>query len=201
MEVKYWTMPGLAGSDSGHWQTNWEKQHPQDFERVEQENWDWPVMDVWTEKLQARLQEGTSPVVLIAHSLGCITLVCWSRKYFSSRVIGALLVAPADADLSKRLSFVEGFSPIPIEPLPFPSVVAASTNDIYMSIERAEHFAAAWGSDFVCVGEQGHINASSGLGDWPVGKKILADFTDKILGKTANKRNREGKNKFKSQRQ
>lgn len=181
MGIKYWTMPGLAGSDEGHWQTIWERRYPQDFERVGQDNWDWPVMTQWIARLQEKLGKATSPVVLVAHSLGCITLVHWARHYVSDLVKGALLVAPADAEQSKRLSFVEGFAPIPVVKLPFPSVVIASTDDIYMTIERAEYFAGKWGSDFISVGAQGHINASSGLLDWPFGQQALADLTGRLV--------------------
>ena len=181
--IRYWTMPGLAGSDAGHWQTIWERQRPSEFDRVQQENWDWPVMTAWVEALQQKLEGANSPVVLVAHSMGCITLAHWSKRYFSDKVAGALLVAPADAERSPRLSFVEGFTPIPTEPLPFPSIVTASTNDIYMTIARAEYFAAKWGSRFICVGEQGHINASSGLGEWTFGLQVLEELTGIILGK------------------
>ena len=173
-------MPGLAGSDGGHWQTIWERQNPTEFERVEQDNWDWPVMDVWVERLHERLCDGTSKIVLIAHSLGCITLAHWSRRYSSDRVAGAMLVAPADAEQSRRLSFIEGFNPIPTERLPFPSMVIASADDIYMTLERSVYFAEKWGSRFISVGKQGHINASSGLGDWAFGRKVLVDFVDRL---------------------
>lgn len=180
MDVKYWTMPGLAGSDQGHWQTIWEKERPEDFFRVEQDNWDWPVMSQWVSRLQENLERAKNPVILIAHSLGCMTLVHWSKLYGSEKVAGALLVAPADVEHSPRLSFVEGFTPVPLEKFPFPSKLIASTNDIYMTIERSAYFAEQWGSEFINVGEQGHINASSGLADWPQGKSYLLDLTNRI---------------------
>jgi predicted alpha/beta hydrolase family esterase len=176
MELKYWTMPGLAGSDRGHWQTIWEEQNRNDFSRVEQDNWDWPVREQWVERLQEKVHLLRHPVILIAHSLGCITLVHWSLRYTSDNVRGALLVAPADAEESTRLSFVDGFTPIPEHILPFPSTLVASTNDIYMRIERSAHFAAKWGSKFVNVGRLGHINASSGLGDWQQGLGYLDEL-------------------------
>lgn len=180
MDIKYWTMPGLAGSDGGHWQTIWEKQYQDDFFRVEQDNWDWPVMSQWTSRLNELLDKSEDPVILIAHSLGCITLVHWSNLYYSKRVVGALLVAPADAEQSGRLSFVEGFTPIPRKQLPFPTTLVASTNDIYMSIERSAYFADQWGCQFINAGRQGHINASSGLGNWPVGQDLLAELREKV---------------------
>lgn len=180
MDIRYGIMPGLAGSDQGHWQTIWEEQNKRDFFRIEQDNWDWPVCTQWVARVEERLARATTPVILIAHSLGCITLVHWSNQHFSNKVAAALLVAPADAELSNRLSFVEGFTPVPLAPLPFPSTVIASTNDIYMSIDRSAYFASHWGSEFVNAGKQGHLNASSGLGEWPIGFAKLHELRTKV---------------------
>ncbi|OYU42993.1 MAG: alpha/beta hydrolase, partial [Burkholderiales bacterium PBB4] len=38
---------------------------------------------------------------------------------------------------------------------------------------RAQGFAHSWGSRFVNYGARGHINADSGLGDWPEGLQFL----------------------------
>ncbi len=181
MSIQYLTVPGLAGSGPAHWQSIWEMHHPETFQRVEQGNWDWPDKTSWVARLEETIQQQQGPVVLIAHSLGCITVVHWSDKCYSEKVAGALLVAPADAELSKRLSFVEGFSPIPVAKLPFPSVVIASTNDRYMSIKRAAHFAGCWDSEFINIGNKGHINAVSGLGDWDEGKQYLNRLSTSVF--------------------
>jgi predicted alpha/beta hydrolase family esterase len=173
MNTHFLTVPGLAGSGPQHWQTIWEVQEPALFSRIEQDSWDWPNREDWVERLQEQISRLSSPVVLVAHSLGCITVVHWAAKYASPWIKGALLVAPADAELSKRLNFVEGFTPIPVVPLPFQSIVVASTNDIYATIKRSQFWAEAWGSEFVNLGKKGHINAVSRLGDWPEGKAIL----------------------------
>jgi predicted alpha/beta hydrolase family esterase len=60
--------------------------------------------------------------------------------------------------------------------LTFPSIVIASTNDVYVSVERARQFADAWGSRLVLIGDAGHINGDSGHGPWPEGEKMLLDF-------------------------
>ena len=49
----------------------------------------------------------------------------------------------------------------------------ASHDDPYCSFARAQSFAAAWGSTLVDAGAAGHINADSGLGDWPQGQALL----------------------------
>lgn len=177
MNTRFLTVPGLASSGPNHWQTIWETQYPHLFRRVEQVNWDWPEKEEWVEKLQECIAGLTKPAILIAHSLGCITVAHWAQKYTSEYIEAALLVAPADADLSKRLNFVVGFKPIPVVPLPFKSVVVASSNDMYASIERSETFAKNWGSEFINIGKKGHINAVSGLNDWQEGKKILRELS------------------------
>ena len=62
---------------------------------------------------------------------------------------------------------------MPLKKLPFPSIVIASTNDEYVSVERATEFSNAWGSELVFIGEAGHINSASNLGNWPEGWKYL----------------------------
>ena len=80
----------------------------------------------------------------------------------------------ADVDRPDFPPVLEGFAPIPRERLPFPSIVVASRNDPFSEFARAEALAAAWGSRFVDVGEQGHINADAGFGPWALGERLLA---------------------------
>jgi predicted alpha/beta hydrolase family esterase len=65
---------------------------------------------------------------------------------------------------------------MPLGRLPFPSVVVASTDDPYVTIERARTFADGWGSRLVTVGDAGHINSQSGLCDWPAGFALLQEL-------------------------
>jgi hypothetical protein len=89
------------------------------------------------------------------------------------RAKGALLVAPADVDLPGVPLVLKDFAPIPRQPLPCPSVVVASSNDPYLPTDSARELASVWGSSLVEIGEAGHINGESGLGDWPDGKRLL----------------------------
>jgi uncharacterized protein len=173
---KFLIIPGLGSSGTVHWQSLWEKQYPERYHRVEQINWDLPVCHQWIEKLDEEVGKLTKPTFLIAHSLGCLTVVHWANKYASEMVKGAFLVAPPDVENSRRLSFIEGFSPIPSLKLPFKSIVIASTNDQYASIERSNEFAFHWGSEFINIGKKGHINASSKFGNWEEGQDLLLKF-------------------------
>ena len=65
---------------------------------------------------------------------------------------------------------------MPRVPLPFPSIVVASRDDPYVSLEQARSYATAWGSRWVDVGAAGHINSASNLGTWPAGYALLEDL-------------------------
>jgi predicted alpha/beta hydrolase family esterase len=60
-----------------------------------------------------------------------------------------------------------GWLPVPRQPLPFPTIVAASRNDPLGRFERVEQLARDWRSRFVDLGEVGHLNPASGFGEWP----------------------------------
>ena len=89
---------------------------------------------------------------------------------------GALLVAPVDID-NAGLDAIATFASVPLAPLPFPSIVVASTDDPWATLERARRLADTWGSDFVDAGPLGHLNSASGVGDWPAGREILKGLT------------------------
>lgn len=173
MQTIYLTVPGVTNSSPQHWQSLWEKEFPDRFRRIEQEEWDASVCADWIEKIESDVKEANpESVVLVAHSLGCTAVAHWARK-FGTKIKGAFLVAPSDCEAETYNFDTKGFAPIPLEKLPFKSLVVASTNDEYISIERAKQFANAWGSEFIKVGAKGHINAGAGFGRWDEGLEIL----------------------------
>jgi uncharacterized protein len=60
-----------------------------------------------------------------------------------------------------------------LNPLPFKTALIASTNDPFCRVTAAEQLAQSWGAELVNIGERGHINAESGLADWPAGREML----------------------------
>jgi predicted alpha/beta hydrolase family esterase len=168
------TLPGYDNSGPGHWQTLWEQAHP-DYRRVQQRSWTEPVCDEWVAALDAAIVAAQQAVVLVAHSLGCLTVAHHARRH-ERAVRGALLVAPPNADDPAFPPVVQGFRPIPRQPLPFPSVVVASDDDWHMDPDTARGLARAWGSRFVLLEKAGHINADAGFGPWPLGERLLADL-------------------------
>jgi predicted alpha/beta hydrolase family esterase len=180
----YLIVPGWNGSGPDHWQTIWAERHA-NFQRVEQDNWRRPSRRQWVQGIQEAVQENRTPVFLIAHSLGCLAVAHWAEHGDTDRVGGALLVAPPWLTVSDSCPpELAEFLPMPTKRLPFPSILAASVNDPYLPIEIASRLARAWGSDFVDLGRQGHVNVASGHGDWTEGELLLEQLTQRT-GETA----------------
>jgi predicted alpha/beta hydrolase family esterase len=166
-------IPGLGNSGPQHWQTLWEASQPE-YRRVQQNDWEHPRCSDWTRNIDAAMSSAESPVVLVAHSMGCIATVHWALSSGANRpVAAALLVAPPDVEADTIPAGPTGFAPVPLSRLPFKSLVVASTNDPFATLERAKLFAASWGSELIILESAGHINAASGYGSWPEGAKRL----------------------------
>jgi len=166
-------LPGWQNSGPTHWQSRWEALYG-DL-RVEQHDWMRPLRGDWTARLEEVLLEQSAPCLLVAHSLGCLLTAAWAaHSRHSERVLGALLVAPPDPQLPALQSALSSWAAVPMQALPFPSLLLASSDDPYCSLERARSYAQAWGSSWLEQGARGHLNAESGLGDWPEGRALLA---------------------------
>ena len=167
-------VPGLGGSGANHWQTKWQHIHPS-FIRCEQIDWARPYPSVWIETLEKTVSSCLKPVVIVAHSLGCITTVKWLETS-NLKIKGVLLVAPADTDSKNCIDVLKSFSNIPQNNINIPTTVVASQNDPYISLTRAQQLAFLWGAKFLDVGMLGHINADSNIGEWRDGLDILDDL-------------------------
>lgn len=177
------TVPGLNSSGPTHWQSRWEEIRD-DCVRAELGMWSRPHRNTWVAKLSHAIAAARRPVVLCAHSLGCLAVAWWALLEGQGQdgpVAGALLVAPPDCDRRRLPQPLIQFQPVPRRALPFPSVVVASRNDPYAEIGFARDLAADWGSGFVDVGMLGHINAASDIGDWPFGEGLLDLLVAKAL--------------------
>jgi predicted alpha/beta hydrolase family esterase len=126
--------------------------------------------------LHDTVQRCTGPVVLVAHSLGCHTVAHWADRH-DIQVSAALLVAPPDIDYStSRGAPIGGFGPPAANPLPFPTLLAASSTDPWAKIDWSRQLAKQWGARFVDLGDAGHVNPEAGFGPWPQGKELLRDL-------------------------
>lgn len=171
-------VPPWENAGAEHWMSIWQQKYPS-FLRVEQRDWMKPKRAEWVAMLDRYISEQTKSLILVAHSLGTMTLAHWANE-FSRRIAGAFLVAPPDVERADTPPEIKNFAPVPLSKFKFPSLVIASENDNYISIDRARFFAGAWGSHFIKIGKAGHINAKSGHGKWSQGEQILREFVEQI---------------------
>lgn len=168
-------VPGWHGSGPEHWQQHWWRQAPGSV-LLEQNDWVTPAPQDWVARLHHAIRTAPGPLVLVAHSLGCITVAHWAQHYSDDKVLGALLVAPADVERPDAPAALRPFAPIPLDALPFPALLVGSENDRAASLPRARFLARAWQADFINAGRAGHINVASGHHQWEQGRILLGDW-------------------------
>lgn len=134
--------------------------------------------------LDTVLAEIDGPVVLVAHSAGVMITVHWAQQY-DRPVRGALLATPPDFETPLPQGYPDievlaanGWTPTPWRQLPFPSIVAASSNDPLASSRRVAGMAEVWGSRLVDLGDVGHLNPAAGYGPWPRAKELLDELLE-----------------------
>jgi len=166
-------LPGWLNSDAAHWQSRWEALHG--FQRVEQDDWQWPRRGDWMARLEEVLLADPRPALLVAHSLGCQLVAAWAaHSRQTARVAAALLVAPPDTERADMPPQLFNWRPVPRTRLPFASVAVVSSDDPYCGPARAAQMVADWGCALHAIGARGHVNGESGLGDWLAGLQLVA---------------------------
>jgi hypothetical protein len=135
-----------------------------------------PSLDERVAALQETIEAAGGPALIVAHSAGVLVTVHWAARHgaTAARVRGALLVTPPDLAAALPPEYPSlstlaalGWLPIPRQPLPFPSIVAASTDDSLGAPAAVRALADAWGSRHHDLGAVGHLNPASGYGHWP----------------------------------
>jgi acyl-CoA synthetase (AMP-forming)/AMP-acid ligase II/predicted alpha/beta hydrolase family esterase len=125
------------------------------------------------------------PVILVAHSAGVLMVAHWAARH-SRPIAGALLVTPPDLaqdwpePYPRPAALAEqGWAPVPRQRLPFPALVAASSNDYLASVDAVRAMAADWGAELVELGPVGHLNPAAGYGPWPRAAELLARLQER----------------------
>jgi predicted alpha/beta hydrolase family esterase len=173
------TIPGIFGSDANHWQTRWEQKYG--FKRIEQDNWNPPVYHIWEQRLLEYINRNPQPKshILVAHSRGCL-LTIKALHIIQPFIKGIFLVAPPDLRNDAQLSQFNTFDTIPLHRLNIPGYIVYSENDRYASPAFAERLGRIWGFKASNVGQRGHINSKSRLGDWDEGYELFREFAETL---------------------
>jgi predicted alpha/beta hydrolase family esterase len=134
------------------------------------------------EAIEREAQSIDGPLVLVAHSGGCVMVAHWARQTRRA-VQGALMATPPDFEEAMPEGYptleelrAGGWLPVPRERLPFPSIVAASRNDPLGAFDSIAQLAEGWGSRLVDLGEVGHLNPASGFGEWRRAEQFIDEL-------------------------
>lgn len=162
-------VPGIGNSGPDHWQTRWEQRHP-GLARVAMRDWDRPVAAEWVAAIDAAVAAAGAPPVIVAHSLGCLAVALWAEATPAAlRPITALVLVavPDPAGPAFPRADASGFERVPGGIGGRSGLVVSSRDDPYGPGGFGERCAGRWGLDHLDAGAAGHLNAASGLGDWP----------------------------------
>lgn len=174
-------VPGLRDHVAEHWQTLLEAKMPnaRSVPRMQADKMSCPA---WVAALDRSLAAIQGPVILVAHSAGVMITVHWAQHH-QRPIKGALLAAPPDFEQPlpegyprQDVLLDNGWLPTPRARLPFPSIVAASTNDPLAGYDRVVSLAKVWGSRVVDAGAVGHLNPAAGYGPWPLAEELIGEL-------------------------
>ncbi len=180
-ETSILVVAGHMGPGPDHWQTRLISKLSS-AQLVEQEDWLHGSLPKAVDALVKAVNASEKPVVFVAHSVGCILVVHAVQAIKEKgKIRGAYLVVPPnEAALHKLKGIDRSFADVPRDPLPFPSLLVATSNDPHSTLEDSASLALAWGSLLVEAGEAGHIDHTSGHGPWPEGMMRFAGFLSKL---------------------
>jgi predicted alpha/beta hydrolase family esterase len=178
-------VPGLRDHVPTHWQTLLQdelERRGNDVVCVPRRQHEKLSCELWIDAIDRCLADIEGRVVLVAHSGGVMMVVHWAQRH-RRPIHGALLATPADLERPLPPGYPSqdelqrnGWLPIPRLPLPFRSLVAASSNDPLARHDRVAQLAQDWRSELVELGAVGHLNPASGYGPWPLAVELVTSL-------------------------
>jgi hypothetical protein len=186
LEATVLIVPGLRDAVTNHWQTLLQAQLAaagRPVRSVPPMGRDALAVAPRLEAIEREAQAIDGPLVIVAHSGGCVMVAHWARQT-RREVRGALLAAPPEFDRAMPEGYptlaqldAGGWLPVTRARLPFRSIVAASRNDPLARFDGVSALARDWGSELVDLGEVGHLNPASGFGEWPRAHGFIATLS------------------------
>ena len=166
-------VPGVGGSEHDHWQS-WLQRQLKSCSRVQQQDWNKPVLQEWIEQFVKTVQSIQEPIQIVAHSFGCLTTFAALAQHpeLNQKIKNLVLVAPAnparfgDAGFARESQndYQQYFHQLKLQ---VPTQMIISENDPWLNFQDALQLAKAWKIRPKNLGQVGHINVASGFGPFP----------------------------------
>jgi len=166
--LKVLILHGWGGSDDPHWQAWLAGEIAKNYGMVAfplLDNPHFPSKNRWMKQVKGLLAD-FQPDVVICHSLGCTLWFHLCLEGQIATVKRLLLVAPPR--LTCELETLKSFFPISVPEHLFANEVmlVTSDNDPYMTQEEGLELQSSLGVEMKVLKNAGHINTSSGYGEW-----------------------------------
>ena len=166
-------VPGVGGSEHDHWQS-WLQRQLKSCSRVQQQDWNKPVLHEWIEQFVKTVQAIQEPIQIVAHSFGCLTTVAALAQHpeLNQNIKNLVLVAPAnparfgDAGFARESQndYQQYFHQLNLQ---VPSQMIIIENDHWLNFQDALQLSKAWKIRPKNLGQVGHITVASGFGPFP----------------------------------
>lgn len=178
-EPTWLIVPGLRDDAPAHWQSHLAANHPAAVALPPLGRTHLSCADR-VAQLEAAAHAVAGPIVLVAHSAGCLTVAHWAL-HTRCPVQAALLATPPDFDTPLPAGYPSlaeldagGWRPVPRQRLPFAALVLISDDDPLAQPASAAALAGHWGAHTASLGAAGHLNPASGHGPWPEAEAWVA---------------------------
>jgi hypothetical protein len=134
-----------------------------------------PVLAEWVEHLrhtiESRVPSPETRLILIGHSLGCVTICHYLERVQNARADGCIFVAGFSGNI--RILAIKEFYETPVDLAGVrtkigKSISILSLNDKAVPAQRSREFAAGLGAELVEVNGYGHFMGSEGVTKLPM---------------------------------
>lgn len=168
-------LPDIGGNNARHWQNLWLQAIP-GASRLP--GGDWLLssdLKLWVHAIEEAVKGLQSPLI-VAHGFGCLAAITAFQDQ-PHRIRGALLVAPFNPEfLPVRESWQFRRS------IAFKARLLASRNDPLLPFNTAVRLSENWKVPLKDVGNVGHLDTRSAIGNWDEGLLALRYFNEEIGG-------------------
>jgi predicted alpha/beta hydrolase family esterase len=137
--------------------------------------------------LAATIAPIDGPIIIVAHSAGVHTVAHWTQTN-TRPIAGALLATPPNMERALPPGYptqpelrAGGWLALPRWRLPFPAIVASSSNDPLAEEDWVGRIAFDWGAQLRRLGRVGRLDRESGFGRWPEAEHIIAELASQTV--------------------
>ena len=179
MKKKILILHGWQGNNDNNWQeflAKFLKSNGLEVSYPKFPNPDYPDLNNCLKILNKEIQKlaKDDQVIVVTHSLGGALWLHYVARNPQFKPNQVILVSPPPDDC--EVDEIKSFFPLPdlkIDPKDVSYLAVGSDNDQFISLEKFKAFSEKFNIPFHLIPNAGHINVTSGFGEWDWIQKLL----------------------------